>query len=90
MEEMEIIEIEYSESTVDTGNILVDLAIQLGITTAAVIVGNAICYGVGEAVKAIKNVSKASTPMLNATKVTNIGEHKDNSSVNDNPSNNDK
>lgn len=55
---MEIIEIEYSETTVDSGNIWADLAINLGVTAVGVLIGNAICFGAQklfESIKAKKN-----------------------------------
>ena len=54
MSDMELMEIEFTETTVETDNVWLNLAINFGVTIAGVLAGNAICWGVGKIADAIK------------------------------------
>ncbi|SEM39230.1 hypothetical protein SAMN04487770_13645 [Butyrivibrio sp. ob235] len=67
MGEYEVMEIEYSETTIESGNIIADIAVQFGIAIAAVIVGNAICYGIGKAFDAFNEAISENEKIINTT-----------------------
>jgi len=54
MGEMDIIQIEIEETPVESENPLIDLAIQFGITTVAVIAGSFIYEGIGKLFKDVQ------------------------------------
>ena len=54
MSDMELIEIEFTETTVETENVWLNLAINFGVTVAGVLAGNAICWGAGKIVDTVK------------------------------------
>lgn len=67
MGEMEIIEIEYSEKTIDSGNIWADLAINIGVTAVGVLIGNAICFGASKLIESIKRKKTTTEKLVETT-----------------------